>query len=57
MASIYGLYDRTGALRYIGKAKAGLVRNESRAKLREAARLRPDLFGQWLNLPDRVEAA
>lgn len=43
--------------RQIGRAlKEGLVSNESRAKLREAAAMRPDLFGLWANLPDKVEA-
>jgi hypothetical protein len=35
--------------------KEGYLSNERRAKLRLAAQKRPDLFGAWLNLPDRVE--
>lgn len=46
-----------GMKRQMGQAlKRGEVGNNARAKLREAARLRPDWFGLWLNLPDREEA-
>ncbi len=37
--------------------KAGMVRNETRAKMRELALLKPSLFGEWRNLPDRLEDA
>jgi hypothetical protein len=33
----------------------GLVRNSTRAKLRDLAELRPDLYGQWASIPDRIE--
>jgi len=43
--------------RNIGQAlKEGFVTNASRAKLRLAASLRPDLFGAFATIPDRVEA-
>lgn len=43
--------------RGIGSAiRDGYGSNAARAKLREAARLRPDLFGRWLNVPDRTES-
>lgn len=35
--------------------KAGYVSNEGRAKLRLAAAKKPELFGCYANLPDRVE--
>lgn len=35
--------------------KSGFLSNQHRAKLRLAAQKRPDLFGAWLNLPDRAE--
>lgn len=42
--------------RAIGNAlREGRVSNEARAKLRLAAQKRPDLFGRYANLPDRVE--
>ena len=36
--------------------RPGLVRNETREKLREAARRNPRIFGCWEGLPDREEA-
>lgn len=45
------------AKRTLGKAlKDGCVRNSTRAKMREAARLRPDMFGAWASISDREEA-
>lgn len=39
--------------RSLGSAlKQGYVSNETRAKMRKAAVDRPDLFGEWRNLPD-----
>lgn len=35
----------------------GYVSNKARAKLREAARKCPSLFGNYANLPDRIEEA
>lgn len=35
--------------------KNGMIRNEARAKFRLAAKLRPDLFGAWASMPDRIE--
>lgn len=35
--------------------KRNEVANRTRAKLREAARLAPRLFGEWLSIPDREE--
>lgn len=37
--------------------KSGHVMNKSRAKMREAARIAPHIFGAWANIPDREENA
>lgn len=51
------LHQITKIKRQIASAlKEGHVTNETRAKLRYAAWKRPDLFGLWLTLEDRVEA-
>lgn len=51
------LHKITKIKRQIAAAlKEGHVANETRAKLRYAAWKRPDLFGCWLALEDRVEA-
>ena len=51
------LHQITKIKRQIASAiKEGHVTNETRAKLRYAAWKRPDLFGLWLTLENRVEA-
>jgi len=45
------------AKRYLSVGlREGLVSNETRAKMRSAAQRHPDIFGNWLHLPDRIES-
>lgn len=34
--------------------KRGMVRNETRAKMRELAKVMPSMFGDWADIPDKV---